>query len=242
MTDQEKILESVKCDKIQIHNFNNFNGLNKSHSNGTNHLKSDLRARQISNSSETRRIGLTLRERRSINIDSICHLNWMIIIIIFTLINLYERILDEKCKEYKATLISFSRIISSITAIETTIFYLIWFFLTNSKYYHLQIIYDSITSAHIIVAILNMVYAIVTFLSRTCHETKLTLHLDLKNADLLHLLAYRYDLKIAGSAHIFLTIIIVFSAIHLTTKRSKFTLHYLAKRGLLTEYLWETLD
>lgn len=120
--------------------------------------------------------------------------------------------------------------------------FLVRFFLTNSRYYHMQIVYDTITGTHIFVAFVNILYAVCTFLSRTCHENKLTVGLDLKHVDKLHLLAYKYDLKVAGAGHIFLTTIIVYSAIHLTTKRSKFTLHYLAKRGLLTEYFWATID
>lgn len=263
MTDLEKLTE-VKCDgnsKVQLYNFNShFGDSPNSNSNANSNANSNHRAtnghpypknamrngvrklpRRI-NRLPNRNAGLTVNERKSINIDSICHLNWMIIILLFTLINLYERNLDERCVAHKSTLITFSRLISSVTAIETTVFYLTWFFLTNSRHYHIQTLYDTITGTHIFIAFINILYAVCTFLSRTCHESKLTAGLDLKHVDKLHLVAYKYDLKIAGAGHIFLTTIIVFSAIHLTTKRSKFTLHYLAKRGLLTEYFWATID
>lgn len=130
MSDPEKLTE-VKCDgnnKVQL--YNNFansnahgrptNGHPFPKKNGVHHRK-PTRPRLPNRSS-----GLTLNERKSINLDSICHLNWMIIILLFTLINLYERNLDVRCIEHKSTLITFSRLISSITAIETTVFYLIW--------------------------------------------------------------------------------------------------------------------
>ena len=235
MTDQNNIID-VKCDKVQL--YNNHASLLK---NGVKKTQKTTNQSTV-RSAKRQATGLTARERRSINIDSISHLMWMIIILVFTLVNLYERNLDDRCAEFRATLITFSRLISSLTAIETTSFYLAWFFLTKSKYYHMQIIYDIITGTHIFVAFLNIFYAISTFLSRTCHENKLTADLNLQNLDKIHYLAYKYDLKISGVAHIFLTVVIVFSAIHLTTKRSKFTLHYLTKRNLLTEYLWEVID
>lgn len=188
--------------------------------------------------------GLSIKERKSINIDSICHLNWMLIILIFTLINIYNfTYLDERCKEYKTTLIFFSRFISALAAIETTIFYLVWFFLTNSKYYYMQIVYDTITGSHITVAFLNVLFSLATFLARTCHEQKLTTEIDFRNQhDKIHLLALKYDLKIAAMGHLLFCVIIAFSAIHLTTKRSRFRLNSLNKRGLLVEYLWEVID
>ena len=131
MTDPEKLCE-VKCDgndsKVQLYSFNNFAPPNNHRpTNGHSCLKNGVRKlpRRM-NRLPNRSSGLTLNERKSINLDSICHLNWMIIILLFTLINLYERNLDVRCVQHKSTLITFSRLISSITAIETTIFYLTW--------------------------------------------------------------------------------------------------------------------
>jgi len=246
MDDLKSDLMNNKNDKPQLYNFNNFTNHNHTKVTNNNHLNnnSSTRPNKISN----RNSGLSVRERKSINIDSICHLNWMLIILLFTLINLYNfGYLESRCKDYKSILLALSRIISSLTAIETTSFFIIWFFLTNSRHCHMQIIYDCITALHIFMAFLNILYAISTFLSKTCEiafaessETRLVV--DLHNFDKLQQLAYKYDLKIAGLGHILLTIIVAFSAIHLTTKRSKFFLHYLTKRGLMTEFLWETLD
>ena len=195
-----------KCDKVQLYNFTNNNRSNHQTNHHHHHLKNGLkkpRAKKVSSP------GLTARDRKSINIDSICHLNWMLIILLFTLINLYEfGYLDSRCKEFKSTMITFSRLISSLTAIETTTYYLVWTLLTNSRYYHMQTVYDAITGAHIFISFLNILFAVTTFLTRTCHENKLTTELDFHNVDKLHLLALKYDLKIAGIIYSFIIFVL----------------------------------
>ena len=128
MTDPDKLCE-VKCDdsKAQLYNFNNFTNSNHRSTNGHSYPKNGVRKlpRRL-NQLPNRNSGLTVNERKSINIDSICQLVWFLVILLFTLINLYERNLDQRCVEHKSTLVAFSRLISSITAIETTIFYLTW--------------------------------------------------------------------------------------------------------------------
>ena len=160
------------------------------------------------------------------NLNTFSAVLWSLVITYFVF---YE--ITDKCWEALSLLLPMSVIVSTITCIEMTVVWMVWYLSLVYHYINRNKICVTVLTNHLIIGFLNLFTAVIQFGSKTCYQWE---KLD---PSLEHIVPVRYDIKTTAIIHSIIAINMFICAMILAIKRNDFKFYVLWRKGLLNDYL-----